>query len=145
MLMYLGLIVAPITLYMYAAHPSWTWMYWVNPENVPSFALLPLVVGHCVMLVLGWYVGAKLVLAKQLKVAQYISMGGIVLALLGILIFWGRLTLYGTYSEFQQGRALDLMEVKLGYVLVALVIGSLASALYVALELLRDSRRVRSH
>jgi hypothetical protein len=37
-----------------------------------------------------------------------------------------------------------LFDVKLGYVLVAIVLGVLSAAGYVALELARDSRRVRS-
>ncbi len=144
-LMFLGLIMAPITTYLYAAHASWTWMYLVNPEAVPSFAILPLVALHSATVLLGWYVGARLILAGRLMIAAYVSAAAAVVSLLGVLIFWNRLGRYGTYVEFEQHRALPIMEVKLGYVLVALTVGVVASAAFVAFELLLDSRRVKSH
>jgi hypothetical protein len=141
---FLGMILAPITLYLYAAHPSWTWMYLVNPDTVPGFAILPLVVAHLGVVVLGWYLGARLVRADKLNVAAYIAGGGGFLTLVGVVFSWNRLGRYGTFEEYEQGRALPIMEVKLGYVLVALVVGTLISVSFLAVELLRDSRRVRS-
>jgi hypothetical protein len=138
------MILAPITLYLYAAHPSWTWMYLVNPDTVPGFAILPLVVAHLGFVLLGWYLGARLIRAQKLKMAAYIAGSGAFLTLVGVVMTWDRLGRYGTYEEYQQGRALPIMDVKLGYVLVALVVGTLISASFLAIELLRDSRRVRS-
>ncbi len=144
MLMFLGLIVTPITLYLYAAHPAWTWMYFVNPDKIPGFALIPLVAGHCITVILGWFIGGKLIFAGKQNWVRNAVIALAVFLLLGGLLFWGRLTEYGTYTEFHEGRALDLMDVKLGYVLVALGLGTVASAVYLSAELLRDSRRVRS-
>lgn len=143
-LMFLGMILAPITLYLYAAHPSWAWMYIVNPETVPGFAILPLVVAHLAAVVLGWYLGARLIVAQKLKVAIYVAGGGALVTLLGVVLSWDRLGRYGSHAEYQQGRALPIMEVKLGYVLVALVMATIVSASFLAIELLRDGRRVRS-
>ncbi len=144
LLMYVGMVVAPITLYLYAAHPSWTWMYMLNPTKVPSFSLIPLVALHCTALIVGWYLGGKLVLAQREKIARSIALAGVVISLAGVVLFWGRLGRVGSFEEFSQGRALALMDVKLGYVLVPLAIASTASAIFVIVELLRDSRRLRS-
>ncbi len=144
LLMYVGMVVAPITLYLYAAHPSWTWMYMLNPAKVPSFSLIPLVALHCTALIVGWYLGGKLVLAQREKIARNIALAGLVISLVGVVVFWGRLGRVGSFEEFSQGRALALMDVKLGYVLVPLAIASTASAIFVIVELLRDSRRLRS-
>ena len=70
------------------------------------------------------------------------ALAGVVL--IGVLLSWQRLGHYGTYSEYGQGRSLPIMDVKLGYVLVTLVVGTFVSATILAIELLRDSRRVRS-
>lgn len=143
-LMFMGFILLPMTVYMYASHPSWTWLYMVDPEDVPGFALLPLVVVHTGAVLAGYYLGARLVIVGKTNVAAYLAGGGALITLIGVILFWGRLGQYGTYVEYEQGRSLDIMDVKLGYVLVAMVIGTIASACFLALELLRDSRRVRT-
>ena len=66
------------------------------------------------------------------------------MALVATMLAWGRVGRYGTFGEFHDGRALALMEVKLGYVLVALAAGVGIAAGFVGLELMRDSRRVRA-
>lgn len=142
--MYLGMIVAPIALYLYAAHPAWTWMYLVDPAKVPGFSLIPLVAAHCTAVVVGWFVGGRLILAKRGTLARNVALAGFALSFVGVLVFWGRLGKVGSYQEYEQARALALMDVKLGYVLVALGFASGASGLYVAFELVRDSRRLRS-
>lgn len=144
LLVFVGLIVVPTTLYLYAAHPAWTWMYMVDPESIPGFAIVPLVVAHSGAILAGWYLGARLIIAQKFKLASYIAGGGVALVLLGTALFWGRLSNYGSYAEYRQGRAIDLMDVKLGYVLVALLLGLVTAASFLAIELVRDSRRVRS-
>lgn len=143
-LAFVAVVLAPVTLYLYWAHPAWTWMYAVDPDGVPGLALLPLVFAHGGAVVLGWYVGARLFVAGRAKAVVYGAGGGALVALLGTLIFWGRLGRYGSYDEFHAGRDLALMEVKLGYVLVAMAVGVGGAAAYTAVELLRDSRRVRA-
>lgn len=142
--MFLGLIMVPITFYLYAAHGAWTWMYLVNPDAVAGFAILPLVVAHSGSVLLGWYIGARFIMAGKIQIVAYAAGTGAVFSFIGLLVFWGRFGRYGTYMEFEQGRALPIMEVKLGYVLIALGVGVLASAAFVAFELLLDGRRVKS-
>lgn len=143
-MIFVGVIVVPFTLYMYAAHPAWTWMYFVDPARVPALAMIPLVVLHGGMVVAGWYVGARLVRAKKTRPALYAAGGGALLVLIMVLPFWERLGYYGTYIEYMDDRAIPLMSVKLGYVLIAAVLGAGVAAALVALELMRDSRRVRT-
>lgn len=119
-------------------------MYLLNPETVPGFAILPLVVLHLSSVVLGWYIGSKLLASKRLMWLVYLATAGLFSTSVGVILAWSRLGFYGTYTEFHDGRALALMEVKLGYVLVALATGTIISSGYLAVELLRDSRRVRS-
>ncbi len=142
---FVGVILAPVTLYLYLAHPAWSWMYLVDPSGVPGLAMVSILVAHGGMTLGGWYGGARLVRAGKRKeqIGLYILAGGSLLLLVTIAASWGRVGRYGTYDEFHDGRALALMEVKLGYVLVALLLGIGAAAGFVALELMRDSRRVR--
>lgn len=140
-LTFAGVILIPVALYLYAAHPAWSWMYMVDPENVPSILLLPLLVGHGLVFLGGWWVGGKLIRAHKTMPAIYGLLGGSVVLAVLTLLSWGRLGSYGTYSEFTDDRALNIMEVKLGYVLIVIFLGLGAAAVMVALQLLNDSRR----
>jgi len=142
--MFIGMILVPITFYLYVAHPSWAWMYLIDPDHIPGFAILPLVVAHAAMVAIGWYAGARLIEAKRDKVVGYLALGGAFLTVLAVVLSWGRLGHYGTYREFHDGRSLPIMDVKLGYVLVALVFAIASSAGFMAVELVRDGRRAVS-
>jgi hypothetical protein len=143
---FIGVVLTPITLYLYLAHPAWSWMYLIDPSSVPGLAVITLLVAHGGAAIAGWYAGARLIRAgkRQEQIALYGLIAGGVVLLAALLLSWGRIGRYGTYGEFHDGRALSLTEVKLGYVLVALTIGLLVAAGFVALELMRDSRRVRA-
>lgn len=140
-LIFAGVILLPLAFYLYIAHPAWTWMYAVDPARVPSILLLPLLVGHGLVFVGGWLVGGKLVRANRTRYAIYGVLGASLLLIVFILMFWGRLGRYGTYEEFVDGRSLQLMEVKLGYVLIVILLGVGAAAVMTALQLVHDSRR----
>ncbi|HWN70948.1 MAG TPA: hypothetical protein VNM90_25070, partial [Haliangium sp.] len=66
----------------------------------------------------------------------------LVLVALGLLLS-DRLGSYGSYEVFKAGASVGLLEVKLGYVLIAIFLGLGTAAAFVAVELLRDSRRAR--
>jgi len=137
-------LIGPATLYLYVAHPAWSWMYLVDPAGVPSLSVLPMTVGQIVAVLFGWYVGALLLRAGKTRVLGICAGTGSALALLVLLLGRARLGSYGSYEEFGAGWSLDLMDVKLGYVLVAIGLGILAASVFLILELLRDSRRVRA-
>ena len=143
-LIFTGVIVLPVTLYLYLVHTAWSWLYLVDPNDVPGLAIVPVLFAHTAAVIGGWYGGARLLRADRQKIALYLIAGGGLLVLIVTLVAWGRLARYGSYDEFQQGRASTLMAVKLGYVLVPLFLGIAGAALFVATELVRDSRRVRA-
>lgn len=143
-LSFVGVVLLPVALYLYVAHPDWTWMYLVDPADVPALALVPILVLHGCAVIGAWYLGAYLIRADKLRLLLYLLGGGTAVLLFASLILRERLLSYGTLADWERGTALDLMDVKLGYVLIALVLGSGAAASFVAFELLRDSRRVRT-
>jgi hypothetical protein len=141
---FVGVVVTPITLYLHLAHPAWSWMYMVDPAEIPALAIVPVLVGHGGMVVAGWYLGAYLLRTDKDRPARGALAGGALVALVATLIAWPRIGTYGTYGDYHAGVAHDLWDVKLGYVLIGLVVGIGAAAGYVGLELVRDSRRVRT-
>ncbi len=143
-LTFTGMIVLPVTLYLYLAHTAWSWLYLVDPDHVPALAIVPVLVFHTAAVIGGWYAGARLLRTDRHKIALYIIGGGGALVLLMTALLWGRLGRYGSYEEFMAGRASALMAVKLGYVLVPVILGIGGAATFVAMELVRDSRRVRA-
>lgn len=143
-LSFVGVVLLPVTLYLYVAHADWTWMYMVDPADVPGLALVPILVLHGGAVVGGWYLGTTLLRADKQRAVWSILGGGSALLIALVIALRERIFTYGTHRDFHGGRALDLMDVKLGYVLIALFLGVGGSAGFVAFELYRDSRRVRA-
>lgn len=143
-LIHVGLVTAPVTLYFYAAHADWSWLYVVDPARVPGLAIVPLVVAHALVLVGGWYAGAWLVRTDRKRVLLYVILGVAIAFLIGFVIALGRLTTATTYAGYLAGTSGGLMSVELGWALLVSFAASAAAATYVFIELLRDSRRVRA-
>lgn len=137
-------VVAPIALYFYAVHPAWAWMYWVNPSKLGGVAVLPLMVGHAALVFGGWYVAALLI-RKGLQGALFYAGGALALALL-ILIVGGisRISTAADYPGWQAHKGTSLFNVQLGWAFMVSLLALFGSAIYIAIELGRDGRRVRS-
>jgi hypothetical protein len=130
-----GAVVAPVALYFYAVHPAWSWMYFFDPEKISGVAVLPLMVGH-----------AGLLIRKGLQGALFYVAGALALTLL-ILIVAGihRLGTAADYLGYEDGKhGVPLFSVRLGWAFVVSLLALFGSAVYVAIELGRDSRRVQS-
>jgi len=143
-LSFVGVVLMPIGLYMYLAHTAWAWMYLVDPVQVPALVVVPLLALHGGALVVGYWAGGRLLRAERARLVAYLLAGGALVLALLVLVLRARLFHYGSYRDWQADATLDLMKVKLGYVLLAMLPGMAAAAGYVMLELFRDSRRVRT-
>lgn len=143
-LTFVGMVLVPVTLYVYLVHTAWSWSYLVDPAKVPPLAVVPVLVTVAGALILGWYLGAWLIRSDRKRPLMYVGAGLGVALLGGIGLLWARMTHYGSFEAWESGAVRGLMDVKLGYVMVVLVLAVAASAGYVALELVRDSRRVRA-
>lgn len=137
-------VVAPIALYFYAVHPAWSWMYWFDPTRLAGVAVLPLMVGHAGLVIGGWY-GAGLLLRRGYQGALLYAAAAIALALL-MLVVGGiqRLSTATDYLGWQAGQGVSLFAVQLGWAFVVSLLALFGSAIYVAIELGRDGRRVRA-
>lgn len=142
--MHAGAVVAPIALYFYAAHPAWSWMYWINPNKLAGVAVLPLMVGHAALVIGGWYMAAVLI-RKGFQNAALYSGGAIALTLL-LVVVGGirRLSVAADYLGWQTQKGTPMFSVQLGWAFVVSLLALFGSGVYVAIELGRDSRRVQS-
>lgn len=137
-------VVAPVALYFYAVHPAWSWMYWVNPRRLAGVAVLPLMVGHACLVIGGWY-GAGLLLRRGYQAALLYVGGAVALVLLVLFVASiRRLATATDYLGWQSGQGVSLFAVQLGWAFVVSLLALFGSAIYVAIELGRDGRRVRS-
>ena len=87
---------------------------------------------------------AAVLRADKRNMVGYFAIGTGLLFLIVAAVMSNRLGSYGSYGDFQDGNTFGVLEVKLGYVLMTLAIGVGVAAAFVALELARDSRRVRA-
>lgn len=137
-------VVAPVALYFYAVHPAWAWMYWVDPAKLAAVFVLPLMVGHAGLVVGGWYASALLI-RKGLQGALMFVAGGVALTLLVLVIVSGnRLATAADYLGYDAKKGVPLFQVQLGWAFVVSLLALFGSAVYVAIELGRDGRRVRA-
>lgn len=142
--MFCGLLAMPAALYLYLAHPAWSWLYLVDPARLPGFLVAPVIVVQGGALIGAWMLGAMLIRAGRVRILVG-SLAGLFVLLGGLgLALSPRIGAYGSYEVFAAGAAVGLLEVKLGYVLIAILLGLGAGAAFVAVELLRDARRARA-
>jgi hypothetical protein len=140
--LYLGIILIPATAYLFLAHPAWFFHYLFDPQRVPRLAVIPLIALLTVILGAAYVAGVRLIRSTKAKHTRWFLLGG-ALALGGAAVLLReRLGSYGTFEEYRAGNAATLGEVKLGYVLIALVVGVVAAASFVSWELWKDSKRV---
>jgi hypothetical protein len=144
-LLHAATVVAPIALYFYAVHPAWSWMYWLNPEDLRGIFVIPLMVGHAALVIGGWY-GASLLLRRGYQGALLYVAGAIALMLLLLVVGgFNRLGTAADYDGWQTGRGgVSLFKVQLGFAFLVSLLALFGSAIYIAIELGRDGRRVRS-
>jgi len=143
-LLHAAAVVAPVALYFYAVHPAWAWMYWVNPEKLSGVAVLPLMVGHAALVIGGWY-GASLLLRRGYLGALLYGAGAVALALLVLVVAgMNRLGTASDYVGWQIQKGTSLFKVQLGWAFMVSLLALFGSAIYIAIELGRDGRRVRS-
>jgi hypothetical protein len=137
-------VVAPVALYFYAVHPAWSWMYWLNPRKLAGVAVLPLMVGHAALVIGGWY-GAGMLLRRGYQGALIYVAGAIALVLL-VLVVAGiqRLSTATDFPGWQLSQGTSLFAVQLGWAFMVSLLALFGSAIYVAIELGRDGRRVRA-
>ncbi len=143
-LLHAAVVVAPIALYFYAVHPAWAWMYWVDPAKLAGVFVLPLMVGHAGLVVGAWYVSSILI-RKGLQGALYYLGGALALTLLvAVVAGMGRLARATDFAGYPRGDGVSLFSVRLGWAFVVSMLALFGSAVYVAIELGRDGRRVRA-
>ncbi len=143
-LTHVGLVTAPVTLYFYAAHPDWSWLYLVDPAGVPTLAIVPLVVAHGLCTLGGWYLGGLLVRLDKPRALMWLAIGATASFLLGVGLALPRLLTATTFAGWRKGVTGGLMGVELGWALLVTIAAAAGALGYVLVELLRDSRRVRS-
>ncbi|ACY16534.1 hypothetical protein [Haliangium ochraceum] len=142
-LSFLGVLCLPVVLYLYFVHPAWSWLYAVDPARVSELVAVPVILTTVLSLLGAWLLGAALVRAGRVR-ALWIALAAAAAGLaLTLLLGFERLAHYGSYEVFHAQAAADLLEVKLGYALMAVLLGVGAATAFVAGELLRDGRRVR--
>ena len=138
-----GAVVLPVALYFYLVHPAWSWMYSRDPAHGSALWVPLLVVGHGALVFAGWYVAG--VLLRRDARRAVVSIGGVlaVLALVFMLAAHRRLATAADYPGFHADRGSGVFQVQLGWAITISLLAIIGSAIYVAVELMRDGRRVR--
>lgn len=100
-LAYAALVLVPVSLYFYVFHGDWYLMYLLDVQRVPSALVL---VGCGVQLALGtggFLLGAILIRAQRDQIAGAAIGLGVAAAAAVVALARDRLSLVGTYAQFQ--------------------------------------------
>jgi hypothetical protein len=143
-LLHAAAVVAPIAVYFYAVHPAWSWMYWFDPRKVSGAAVLPLMVGHAMLVVGGWYTAAMLLRAGYQGALVFVAGAVALFLLILVAVSVDRLSIAADYPSWQEKKGVSLFAVQLGWAFVVSLLALFGSAIYIAIELNRDGRRVRA-
>jgi hypothetical protein len=143
---YLQLGVLAISLTLYAIEPAWMWMYWVDPARLPIVAVALVFVLYEVCFVAGFALASEL--ERWRRNATWWVAGGMFVAINAAEIAtWRRLFHFGTFAEYQAGKAvlgLDFspfhLEPAMAIVLGPGVIATVA-VVVLALKIWRDNER----
>jgi hypothetical protein len=141
---FIGVIVAPTTLYLNVVYPDWSWLYAIDARSWPALAIIPVLAISAGAVLGGYYGAARLIRSDRGKWVLGGVAGGALFMALIVILASGRLFIYGSAADFRASprRTIPLSGDK--FVLIALVavtIGVLASAAYVAWELWKDGKR----
>ena len=143
-LAHVGLVVLPLAFYFYAVQPAWTWLYWVDPERVPTLAVVPLVAAHGALVIAGWHLGARLIRHDRQRLAAWLLAGlGVALVVVAAVAL-PRLFSAVSYAGYHRGQRDGLMSVALGWAVLVSLLATAVTTGYTAFELARDSRRART-
>lgn len=143
--LFVVILLAPTTAYLYIAHPAWSWFYLIDVWRMPRIFVLPVVAASAAAVFGGYYGAARLlVLFRDRRVVPSVLAGLALVSVLMAVLLRGRLLHYASYDDFRAGRSIGIFAVKVGYVLTALVAGLAAGAGMIGWELWRDGRRAAS-
>lgn len=134
----------PMTAYLYVGHSDWSVHYLTDAATLPVYALPLFLVAGALSMLLTWYVSSVFIQMEKRILALLLLVATTVGVSVCVLVMTDRLTAYGSYRAYTQNLTLGIMEVKLGYVLVAWIVGTTSAASFVCLELHRDARRARA-
>jgi hypothetical protein len=143
-LLHAATVVAPVALYFYAVHPAWSWMYWFDPRKLSGLAVIPLMVGHATLVIGGWYLASMLLRAGYQGALVYVAGAVALFLLILIAVSVDRLATAADYLGWQEKKGVWLFRVRLGFAFVVSLLALFGSAIYIAIELSRDGRRVRA-
>ncbi len=139
-LIYELFIFMPAGIYLLMAYSDWSLMYFINAAHIPMPVKTSILLGYPVMIVLGFYVSARLIKLSlsKLNISILITL---VLAMSAIsLVYAKRLLFVGTNHAFKNGSAVIIYDTHLFIALVVIFGIAIPVALY-TLFLARKSDR----
>lgn len=98
---FLVLVLIPQTAYFYVFHGDWSLLYTVDTAMVPSAIVLLGFIVQALLGVSGFLLGALWVRAHREGLVLAAAGVGTLAALALVLVFWNRLSVVGSYAQFQ--------------------------------------------
>lgn len=141
-MLFVTFVLVPVSVYFYAFHGDWSVLYLVDTRRIPSAIALFVFMLQAAVAAMGFATGASFVRGQRDWVAGSIAGVAAGLAVVVVLMARKRLSVIGTYAQFQGGFGLSAYAP--GPVLTgSIVMGVLLAAgfVYLLVRLLLGSRK----
>lgn len=142
--LFLSVVVFPFAMYCHVVHGSWASLYVFDGAKMHVVLRIVFALIQSLGLLLGWALSAKLLNLLGNRKFIIATCCVAMFSLFLVTMFGDRVGKVGNYLDWQGARALPLWQVKLGYVLVLMALALAVGAIFTAMELHKDGRRVRS-
>jgi hypothetical protein len=143
LLFFVAAIRWPVAIYLLLVHADWSWLYVVDPAHLGRAALVIVLALDLAAVLGGFWLGFHFARRGRDRALFGALAGAFALPLLLSLVLHHRLGAYASYAEFHAGHSLSLHDVKLGWVLPGLALGTAFAAAAVAWSLWSHGRRAR--
>jgi len=139
---FICVVILPVSLYLFYSHRDWTLLY--LSADISGLYGPAMAVSLAASLIVGWALGAFWIRREKIRPIFAFILCASVVFLGSAAALYSRLGVSGSVEDFENGTVANLFDAKLGFELIPLLVGLLASVLVVANSLRRDSIRARS-
>jgi hypothetical protein len=141
-LLYQIFIFLPVSFYLYLKYPAWSWMYFLDPGEIPAYSVAITFLSYPMAMLIGYGYAAKGARRDQIR-PIYSAMGATLFGLAMLVISTlRRLWTVASYADYHQGSGVPLWGDPLSGELMVIISINVIPLLFFSVKFLREADRI---